>query len=210
MMLLADLLFVSLCILGFITRVKELNPFSTSVGGGGTWKLYSFFPFESLFCFNCTCIYEIPTVYTVLWETCIQTARQPENGPRYHEIKCGGRWWDPKFWVNSVKRGSLWVFMQWEVGLSWEPRLCLQRSQGLRRSSWNHSAVSSYWEVAATCLLQVVNIIVLARQNRLSFQFPLASKAIYRPEVWLHSFYETVWFHWSATPRSCFHFCSYG
>ena len=33
MMLLANLLFVSLCFLGFIIRVKELNPFSTSVSG---------------------------------------------------------------------------------------------------------------------------------------------------------------------------------
>lgn len=45
MMLLADLLFVSLCILGFIIRVKELNPFSTSVGGERHMEAFLFFPF---------------------------------------------------------------------------------------------------------------------------------------------------------------------
>lgn len=33
MMLLANLLFVSLCFLGFIIKVKELNPFGTSASG---------------------------------------------------------------------------------------------------------------------------------------------------------------------------------
>ena len=33
MMLLANLLFVSLCFLGFIIKVEELNPFDTSVSG---------------------------------------------------------------------------------------------------------------------------------------------------------------------------------
>lgn len=68
MTLLADLLFVSLCILGFIIRVKELNPFSTSVGGERHMKALLFFPFESLFPFPFPCIYEIPTIYSALWE----------------------------------------------------------------------------------------------------------------------------------------------
>lgn len=50
-MLLADLLLVSLSILGFIIRVKEINPFSTSAGGERNTKALPcsiFFSFESL------------------------------------------------------------------------------------------------------------------------------------------------------------------
>ena len=62
MMLLANLLFVSLCFLGFIIRVKELNPFSTSVSGERNVKALPFFFFlcvcvcEFLFQFNFICI----------------------------------------------------------------------------------------------------------------------------------------------------------
>ena len=43
MMLLANYLFVSLCFLGFIIRVKELNPFGTSVSGERNVKALLFF-----------------------------------------------------------------------------------------------------------------------------------------------------------------------
>lgn len=76
--------------------------------GRGTWKLSCFSLFESLFPFHITCIYEMPTVYSALWETRIQKARQLGNSPRYHEIKCEGRWGGHRFWVNSGKRGPLW------------------------------------------------------------------------------------------------------
>lgn len=104
MMLLADLLFVSLCILGFTIRFKELNPFSTSTGRERPMKALLFSPWVSVsFSF-----------YKYLWNTyCIFSTvgdmhAEGKTTREQSEVswdKMWGRWWGHTFWVNSGKRG---------------------------------------------------------------------------------------------------------